>query len=239
MEDQKAKICTICHTELIGQYCHECGQKVTHKKLSLSTVLSDMMANIWSMEGTVLATMIHLIKDPFKVINNYWLGNRNYYHSPGKLVFYCLFIAGLHFAFLGNTILGMKLTVTNNMSPQIGFLLFFFPLLLIASYVTYFRRGYSFLKHFVAVIYIFSCWSIIFIIFDDLVRWLFGNILGKIPLLLFPIVLFVWIARIFSKRKKWSMILLNAMLNLLVYIVVTTIIVVALYFISPQSVRRT
>jgi hypothetical protein len=61
---------------------------------------------MFSLERSVLASWWLVIRQPDKIIGNYWAGNRGYYHSPGRLTFYAAFVIGLNFALFGNELLG-------------------------------------------------------------------------------------------------------------------------------------
>jgi len=195
------RICTICNTELTGPYCQHCGQQDTGKRVSLIELCSDFIAAIFSLEKSVLGTMRYLITDPYKIIYNYWAGYRNYYHSPGKLAFYALFFIGLHFAFIDKDFLGVYFRTNTNLSAQVALMILFLPLFSLASYFTYFRRGYTFLEHFIAVTYLFSCWAIIFVIIDDVIHFLFPSFLKIDFIIIFILVLSVWTAKVFSKNR--------------------------------------
>lgn len=231
------KTCTICGTDLIGAYCHNCGQHDTGKRVRWSEMISDFISGIFSLERSVLGTMYHLVTKPQKVIENYWAGYRNYYHSPGKLAFYALFIIGLHFAFIGGKILGLTVRATDNVSPQVILLLFFIPLISLASYVTFLKRRRNFLEHFVATTYLFSCWIIILVILDDLVSWILPTFLDNSALFIFAIILFLWSARIFTIKQYWALIVLNTILEFILFVIIIVILMGILYLVNPESIN--
>ncbi|MFN7116635.1 MAG: hypothetical protein ACK4TA_07520 [Saprospiraceae bacterium] len=231
------RICTICQTELVGAYCHNCGQHDTGKRVNFTELISDFVSAIFSLERSVLGTLRYIVLDPLKVIQNYWAGYRNYYHSPGKLAFYALFFIGLHFAFIGKDFLGVHFRTNTNLSAQVALLILFLPLLTTISWLTYFRRGYHFLEHFIAITYLFSTWAILFVIIDDLTSLLLPGLLKFDFIIIFLPTLFIWVARVFSKNQYWTSILVNTLLEILFFILVVIVLVGLLYLINPSSVK--
>ena len=234
--------CTICDTPLIDQYCYHCGQRYYGKRLNTITIFSDLLANIYTLERSVFATLIFLIRKPYNVINNYWSGFRNYYQSPGKLLFYASTVLGLHIAFMGNQIMGVKFSAQISYKPadisqSILFLFLFIPMITFTSYISFIRAKRNLAEHVITVIYMISCWSIIMIILDDSIRLIFGNVMRFYSIFVFLVLIFIWNAMVFSKNKKWYIVIINSLKQIIVLIMLLVGIIFIIYLINPENVR--
>ncbi len=226
--------CTICHTDLVGLYCHICGQQNTGKKITLHDTISDLISGVFSLEHSILATFWSIIRNPKLIIQNYWLGFRGYFHSPGKLAFYAAFIVGLHFAFIGSEFLGLNIQFTN-IPPQVGLLVVLLPLYSLTSKISFFKEQHSFLEHATAMIYLFSTWIVVFIIIDIIQRFILGSIIDEGMFVLFMFILFLWNARLHSPNQKKTLVFLYTVLQIIMLLAVVTIIGLLIYLFIPDS----
>lgn len=239
MEDQPMR-CTICNTILSGKYCHQCGQKSTGKRVSFRGMIGDVVSGIYSLERSVLGTFWHILVKPEKIIQNFWDGNRGYYHSPGKLLFYAAFIIGLHFAFIGNELLGVNLTFsTSVIPPQLLLLVLLIPVYALTSKLTFIKRKRRFLEHVIAMIYLFSTWIIVFIIADDLLSLALGDLIDEKMLLAFISILLIWNAKVHCKLKKWPQVLLYTIIQMGILIVMSALFVGLLYVFFREAIKTT
>jgi len=170
------KTCTICQIEIINSYCGDCGQKINTKKTTILSIISDFVSNMLSLERSVFATLIKLIISPGKVIDNYMLGFRNYYQSPAKILFYALTYAAIHVTYIDSYILGGDMQ-SSTFSNQFLFSAVFIPFTILTSYLTFIRRKYGFTKHLVTMLYLTSCFFLVFMILYDLIVWLWSDYL--------------------------------------------------------------
>jgi hypothetical protein len=232
------KKCTICHTVLQGDYCHVCGQRSTGKRISFREWASDAVSGMFSVERSVFASWWLLIRQPDKIIKNYWDGNRGYYHSPGRLAFYAAFVIGLSFALFGTELLGLNLTFTNiPVPPQLVLIILLIPQHAVITKITFFRQKIRFLEHLIAMIYLFSTWIVIFVIIDNLQWYFFGKIIDETMVLIFIIILFIWTARLYSPSKKWTSILLYALIQFSLLLFMISLLIVFMYFVVPESIQ--
>ena len=237
MDPMATQNCTICDAELKGEFCHVCGQRTTGKRISFREWLSDSIAGIFSLERSVLASWWLVIRQPERIIENYWTGNRGYYHSPGRLAFYAAFVIGLSFTLFGNELLGLNLTFTNMpVPPQLILLVLLIPLYSLASWLTFIRQKHNFLEHLVAMIYLFSTWIVIFVVVDDLQWYLFNKIIDIGMVIIFIIILFIWTARVHSPSKNWRNILLYTLAEIGILLLILSILIVFLYLVVPESI---
>jgi len=152
--------CSVCSSEINENYCPRCGQLYKNRRVSMMSFSADLFGNIFSLEKSFLKNMKIGIKDPGKLINNYWNGFRGYYYSPSKF----LTIASLFFLIpilLSYDFLGA--VVTSRVAQQfsiLAVLIVFFSLSSFMVYITYRKR---FSEHLIMNIYNVSLWSIIFV----------------------------------------------------------------------------
>ena len=111
MEAQQQETCTVCATQLQGPYCHQCGQKHTGKTAGMRLLMQEFVATFFSLEKSGLATLWALVVRPNEVISNYIAGNRGYWQSPSKLVFYALLVFGLHSWWSDSEVLNMSFDI--------------------------------------------------------------------------------------------------------------------------------
>jgi hypothetical protein len=231
------KNCTICSTELQGEFCHVCGQRNTGKRITFREWISDSISGMFSVERSVLASWWLVIRQPERIIKNYWAGNRGYYHSPGRLAFYAAFVIGLSFTLFGTELLGVNLTFTNlPVPPQLILLVLLIPLYALSSKLTFFRQKHNFLEHLIAMIYLFSTWIVIFVIIDDLQWYLFDKIIDIGMVIIFIFILFIWTARVHSPSKNWKNILYYTLVEIGILLFILSIIILFIYLIIPEAI---
>ena len=137
--------CSVCNTEIKANYCENCGQQYTKKKLTFKSLLTDVMSSLTDVEKNVFLNIYQIISYPNKIINGYWNGFRGYYYKPGKMLFYFVTIAGLSSLLLDSTIFGLTFSAQNTISTELLFVILFFPILTLSNYITY-RKHKSILK---------------------------------------------------------------------------------------------
>jgi len=232
--------CTICGSQLHGNYCHQCGQRYLGRRVNTWDVMGGWLSGLLSPERALLGTFGQLLKHPARVVHNYWAGFRGYYLSPSQLVVYMLFVLGLHLALVKDDLLGLNIRVTgvsdelgSIFSPQLFFFLMVIPLLAITTAIVYRRQKRSFPEHFTAAIYLFTVWSILFTLVSDAVWALTG---WSLSTLLFLVLLFLWSARVFSVAASWYRVVGNALLSVLVIMGIMVLLLGILYLVDPGSV---
>lgn len=222
---------------MLGEFCHACGQRITGKRISFREWLSDAISGMFSLERSVLFSWWLVIRQPDRIIENYWAGNRGYYHSPGRLAFYAAFVIGLSFTFFGNELLGVNLKFTNiAVPPQLLLLVLLISLYTLTSKITFFRQKHNFLEHLIAMIYLFSTWIVIFVIIDDLQWYLFDKVIDVGMAIIFIFILFIWTARVHSPSKKWKNILFYTLVEIVILLVILSFVIAFLYLVFPETI---
>lgn len=64
--------CSICKNTLNGKFCSHCGQEVKGEPISFGSVIFDFASNVFSLERSVFAAMLMMLKSPHLIIGNYW-----------------------------------------------------------------------------------------------------------------------------------------------------------------------
>lgn len=100
--------CKNCNTELSDKnnFCHECGAKVIHNRLTLKNISSDFSEQFLNYDNTFLKTFFHLFTKPDEVINGYINGTRKKY------------INVIQYLAISLTLLGLQLFILNKFFPE-------------------------------------------------------------------------------------------------------------------------
>ena len=214
-------ICTICGTETLGAYCHTCGQQNTGKRLTLKSILEDLLSNLFSVEKSGFATLLKLITKPATVIESYWNGLRGYYQAPSKLFVFATILMGLHIYYNENTVFGLQFTD----SPKVFFLVFFFLFFTASSYFTYFKKKHSLLEHCILNAYLLCSYLIVFVVLYEAIKFVIDeNIYLS---LLITLTLFLAIplgtSTVFLQKSKKIKMFLYSLLQLLIFSLLITL----------------
>ncbi|MEL6561124.1 MAG: DUF3667 domain-containing protein [Bacteroidota bacterium] len=92
--------CINCNTELTGEYCHNCGQKNTIKRITLRTLIEDFTSKWLGWDNKFLRTMKGLTVSPQKVVGAYIDGIRVNFVGPLGYTFLTTTIMILLYSFL-------------------------------------------------------------------------------------------------------------------------------------------
>lgn len=220
--------CSQCGNLILENYCPQCGQKYSSKKLNLWSVVSDLFSNLFSLERSVGPAIIRLLWNPCKYVQNYFDGFKGFYPSPGKMLLVALTLGGLHLAFVNHQLLGMQFEV-EHIAGQLAFFIVFIPILCTGSWLAsvYFRQ--NFLKHLIAGIYLSSSYFIFFQALANLIEQPFGIDLETWPGLAFIVTYIFGIARIFHHGKTWHIILSIVLQFLVVFGILYGLVLLAPY----------
>jgi len=219
--------CTVCNKTTSEKFCGNCGQELSNKEITFSGLMSDLVMSSLDLEKSVFAVLLTICTNPSKLVVNYWNGFKKYYPSPFKLLIYALAVAAIHLAYVDSHILGVTLQ-TSIVESQIGFWIILLPLLGLSSILTYLRMKLSLTKHIISLIYVAGSFFILLTIISDLAWLLTGFEFAQFSFMIFLSVVFLWNARVFSKKKKWWVFVLNGALQFSVMIGIVFVIVLIL-----------
>lgn len=213
----REKICSICEIPIKENFCSRCGQRLSEKSTTIISLLTDFLANFFSLEKSGFATIFKILKNPKSIVNNYYFGFKNYYASPGKLLFYGIAVVALHLTFVNDKLMGLSLDV-ENISAQYLFWLVMFPILLFSSYMTFIRVEKHLSKHLISIIYVASSLFIALTLLNDIIILLFGDKLGLWTFIAFVALSFLWNSTVFTKKKNYIYIILNTIIQIIIFI---------------------
>lgn len=221
--------CSVCNTPIDNKYCKSCGQKYERKKLSLKTVLGDIVSSLTDVEKSVVLNIYYIIRYPKKAINNYWDGFRGYYYKPGKMLFYFVTIAGISTLFLKGRLFGLSFS-TQGISESLTFAIVFFPILNLSSFLTYRRYKRNYLEHLISTIYLVSTFGIVVLIIESLSVY-FGLTTKEntVWVILLSSLILLWNSILFTSPSKPIKIILNAILEFIVLVSIITTLGLLLY----------
>lgn len=234
---EKSFSCSVCERPIVENYCSNCGQKANLKQTNLWNMITDFVANVFSMEKSVFAAMLGLLRNPKRIIDNYWMGFRGYYPTPGKLFFYGLAFAALHVAYVNDLILGLTLDI-NVIQAQFFFWALFFPMLIITSVVSFALKKQPFTRHIISLLYIGSSFFIIITIIQDSITLIFDrdytDILG---FLIFLLCVWVWNAIAFCPARKYLQIIMYTVVQLIVFAILVAFCMWMIHLSNPESLK--
>lgn len=95
--------CTNCLNTFSGNFCNECGQKLSQGRISFRELMNDFMANFFSLDSPPFRTIKKLTLKPGEMIREFISGKRKKYYKPVQY-----FILMLAFYLLVRTILGFN-----------------------------------------------------------------------------------------------------------------------------------
>jgi len=233
MDSTEIKNCSICGTEIIGKYCHNCGQKVTGEKTGHIDILKALSSGLFHIERGILGVISELSINPKKVIYNYWEGNRFFYLSPGQMIFYTIFTLGLHIAFIsGEYILGVtikaEVSEVSILTPQLILVVLILPLYALTTFLSYFKKRKTFPEHFISATYVFSYGAILSTVICDFLYLVFGFPLNNTASILL-LILFIWGSRIFVSKRKWYNYLYGVLIQILLFLLLVALLVGIFY----------
>lgn len=237
MEVTQTAVCTICEQPLQGSYCHQCGQKHTGRKAGMRLLLQEFAATFFSLEKSGMATLRSLATQPERVVRNYIDGNRGYWQSPSKLLFYALLVFGLHSWWSDTEVLNMSFEL-EGVNPSWFFLALVLPLLALSAWLLYNPRKVNFAQHLIAMSYFWSLWFMVITLVGDLYDAFFERDLWMIDFAGFLLMVSWYQARVFAANKSWYVQWLLALLQVVLFFMLIAGLVLIIYL-GGGRVRQT
>ena len=77
--------CENCGTELLGEYCHACGQSGRPTRTNLIGFLADLLASLLGADSRLTRSLRNLILFPGRLTVAWNAGHRNRYSAPAAL----------------------------------------------------------------------------------------------------------------------------------------------------------
>lgn len=81
------KICISCQHDLVGKFCHNCGEKVVEKSdFSLKTIFQQFVDGLTNFDSKFIKSFLFLLFKPGQLTLSYVKGNRNPFMKPFQLI---------------------------------------------------------------------------------------------------------------------------------------------------------
>ena len=77
--------CLNCGTELVGQYCGQCGQRATSRFISIFELLRDAFGDLFELDSRLWRTVLPLLIRPGLLTKDYLEGRRARYMPPFRM----------------------------------------------------------------------------------------------------------------------------------------------------------
>lgn len=138
--------CLDCGAELVGPYCHNCGQHDEDSVRPMRAVLGEIGSDVFSIDSRLLRTLQPLVVRPGFLTNEYVAGRRSRYVPPFRLYlgasvlyFLVLLVSGANkFFFFNAWGAGAEFAAFVRLLPKLMFLLL--PVFALMLAVLYRRR---------------------------------------------------------------------------------------------------
>jgi hypothetical protein len=85
LKERKEKICLNCQTNVIGRYCHVCGQENLEPKETVWHLVQHFFNDITHFDGKFFSTVKYLMKKPGFLSKEYMAGRRMSYLNPIRM----------------------------------------------------------------------------------------------------------------------------------------------------------
>lgn len=85
LEEREEKICLNCNTQLIGRYCHVCGQENVEPKESFWHLATHFIYDVTHFDGKFFSTLKYLLLKPGRLATEYLAGRRGSYLHPIRM----------------------------------------------------------------------------------------------------------------------------------------------------------
>ncbi|MEO6453843.1 MAG: DUF3667 domain-containing protein [Ginsengibacter sp.] len=101
LPERKEKNCLNCGTEVLGKFCHICGQENIEPKESIWHLANHFINDVTHFDGKFFSSLKYLITRPGFLSNEYMIGRRASYLNPIRMylftsaIFFLAFFSGL------------------------------------------------------------------------------------------------------------------------------------------------
>ena len=85
LKERKEKNCLNCQTEVVGRYCHHCGQQNLEPKETVWHLIQHFFNDITHFDGKFFETVKYLLRKPGFLSREYMRGRRMTYLNPIRM----------------------------------------------------------------------------------------------------------------------------------------------------------
>ncbi len=167
--------CKNCGAPLMGEYCHQCGQRTITERFTLRQIMRDLVSMITNVDLGFWYTMRALFVRPANVIESYLSGATRRYYNPFRYYFIIIAVAAIVQLSLGLFDLQqaeIRETLNPNMSEeqlkqQLAIMeyvkkflniipLFILPFIALAFKWMFRKRKWNFAEHLISTTFIYG-----------------------------------------------------------------------------------
>lgn len=180
-------ICKNCGNEFDGNYCNQCGQKASTRRLNLKRIFYEVRTTLFQLDYGLLYTTKKLLTRPGKTIRDYLDGQRVYHFKPFTYLFllatvYIILVRTIGSdALMSDVLKGISDGWGERSSNPDSFnvfdwlgrnyaytVLLIIPIISLASFIAFRKMKYNYAEHLVLNSYIVGLNTFIFIGFTIL-----------------------------------------------------------------------
>ena len=230
-------ICKNCGQEINGNFCSKCGQSADTHPINLHYLWHDIQHGVFHFDKGLLYTAKELFTRPGHSIREFTEGKRVSHFKPTAMIFllgsfYGLLYHYFHIEIPDNTASGDSKQATQIMSNWIIehyalATLFTIPLISIASFFSFWKRGYNLVEHLVLNSFIAGQKLMLQFVFFPLLYIFNGSktmlLLSGISILI-DFLLAIWTYNQFFNTQSTLRNLLRTLLTYVYFFILTVII---------------
>lgn len=242
--------CKNCGEVVEGNYCGQCGQSITVSRITVPTILRDLISVFLQIDRGFIHTVKQLSINPGNSIRLYLQGQRRAYFKP---VSYVLILSTVYFLITKTVGAATRLDdfligFSNGASEKGGeeglitqvewfaenyayTTLLLLPVFSLASYISFISFKTNYAEHLVLNAYITGQQAIIYSLFA-LVMFV-GDFyyLEPIPLIL-AVLYTMWVFNGFFEQENRVLVVLRTLLTYLIYYILSGLVLIAVYVVS-------
>jgi hypothetical protein len=217
-------ICKSCGVSGSGNYCSNCGQSLKVERISIPSLLRDLLYFFTHMEKGFGYTLKQLLLAPGQMQRNYINGRRSIHQKPFSMFLICATITAIARYWI--LTLFIRYYHIDTVSEATFFheymvltYLFLVPSYVLIAYLLFFRSGYNFAEIGVLTLYMVS------------ILFLASNIISLLKLVfpyldtayvefpIFTIYLTITLINFFQSIPRWQVIIKSIVLMILVFFI--------------------
>ncbi|MBX2844587.1 MAG: DUF3667 domain-containing protein [Saprospiraceae bacterium] len=224
--------CKNCNTSFEGVFCPQCGQKIIQGRLNIKEATVEIFDLLTNVDKGIWFTIVQLLKNPGKVVQEYIQGKRKKYFAPFKLLLLSTTVSVVVETFITKRLLHQETQLPENANlldriftdyASLGTLVLV-PVLALAFFILFRKQRFNFTESLVFSAYIMSVINLfVLVIYSPML--LIAK--GDLPSLLvaeFIIIILIWFGITTFQGKKWK-VALKSVLALFLFILILAILV--------------
>lgn len=229
--------CKNCGHIVEGEYCNHCGQKSNVGRITLSSLLSELMESVFQMDRGFFYTLIQLFARPGKSIREYLNGQRKKYFKP---IAYLITFSTIYFilskmigqnTWMDDIIVGFAQGGSNK--KEIPDILTWFsknyayttllliPIFSFASFISFWGAGNNYIEHLVINSYTTGQQAIVYSIFAILNKFIGDGPFESLPIVIAVSYVIMVFMQLFNKGNRLKILLLS-LLTYVLYLILSS-----------------